>query len=92
MNMPREPAEFFLPELNLHGVPRIVGQTVTNAFNPKTLLNDRTEVLQAYPNNVRDIFRNGMNWQNNIAFSGGSDKNTFRFSYGLPEKQRGVGE
>jgi TonB-linked SusC/RagA family outer membrane protein len=69
--------------------PRIVGQTVTNAFNPKTLLNDRTEVLQAYPNNVKDIFRNGMNWQNNIAFSGGSDKNTFRFSYGYL-KNKGV--
>jgi TonB-linked SusC/RagA family outer membrane protein len=62
--------------------PKIVGQTVTTAYNPATNLNNRTEVLQAYPNNVRDIFRHGLNWQNNIAFSGGSDKNTFRLSYG----------
>ncbi len=62
--------------------PRIVGQTVTTAYNPVTNLNNRTEVLQAYPNNVRDIFRHGHNWQNNVSFSGGTDKNTFRFSYG----------
>ncbi len=69
--------------------PRITGQTVTTAYNPLTNINDRTEVLQAYPNNVKDIFRQGMNWQNNIAFSGGSDKNTFRFSYGYL-KNKGV--
>ncbi|HMK24569.1 MAG TPA: SusC/RagA family TonB-linked outer membrane protein [Chitinophagaceae bacterium] len=69
--------------------PRIVGQTVTTAYNPATGLNNRTEVLQAYPNNVKEIFRQGMNWQNNIAFSGGSDKNTFRFSYGYL-KNKGV--
>ncbi|MBL0271633.1 MAG: SusC/RagA family TonB-linked outer membrane protein [Chitinophagaceae bacterium] len=56
--------------------------TVTNAYNPATNLNNRTEVLKAYPNNVSDILQHGINWQNNIAFSGGTDKNTFRFSYG----------
>ncbi len=61
--------------------PEIKGQTV-NAYNPLTDLADRPEVLQAYPNNVRDIFQNGSNWQNNISFSGGSEKNTFRLSYG----------
>jgi TonB-linked SusC/RagA family outer membrane protein len=55
--------------------PRIKGQTVTNFFG-------KPEQLTAYPNNVKDIFRNGENFQNNISFSGGSDKNTFRFSYG----------
>lgn len=69
--------------------PRIVGQTVTTAYNPATNLNNKTEVLKAYPNNVRDIFRQGMNWQNNISFSGGSDRNTFRFSYGYL-KNKGV--
>lgn len=69
--------------------PRIVGQTVTTAYNPATGVNNRTEVLQAYPNNVREIMRQGMNWQNNIAFSGGTDKNTFRFSYGYL-KNKGV--
>lgn len=62
--------------------PRITGQTVTTAYDPYTNTNTRTEQLAAYPNNVSDIFKNGINWQNNIAFSGGTDKNTFRFSYG----------
>ncbi len=79
----------FSPTAQTSWGPRIVGQTVTNAYNPATNANNRTEVLQAYPNNVRDIFRQGMNWQNNIAFSGGSDKNTFRFSYGYL-KNKGV--
>lgn len=69
--------------------PRITGQTVTTAFNPATGLSNKTEVLQAYPNNVRDIFKQGMNWQNNISFSGGSDRNSFRFSYGYL-KNKGV--
>jgi len=72
----------FSPTAQTSWGPRIVGQTVTNAYNPATNLNNRTEVLQAYPNNVNDIFRHGNNWQNNISFTGGSDKNTFRFSYG----------
>ena len=37
---------------------------------------------KAYPHNVSDMFRNAENLQTNIAFSGGSDKNAFRFSYG----------
>ncbi|MEO6612615.1 MAG: SusC/RagA family TonB-linked outer membrane protein [Chitinophagaceae bacterium] len=56
--------------------------TVTNAFNPATNANNRTEILAAYPDNVAAILQHGTNWQNNIAFSGGTDKNTFRFSYG----------
>ncbi len=79
----------FSPVAQTSWGPRITGQTVTNAYNPATNTNTRTEVLQAYPNNVTDIFRHGMNWQNNIAFSGGSDKNTFRFSYGYL-KNKGV--
>jgi TonB-linked SusC/RagA family outer membrane protein len=72
----------FSPTAQTSWGPRITGQTVSNAYNPATNLNDRTEVLAAYPKNVTDIFQNGINWQNNIAFSGGTDKNTFRFSYG----------
>jgi TonB-linked SusC/RagA family outer membrane protein len=55
--------------------PRIKGQTVTNFFG-------KPEQLASYPKNVSDIFRTGENIQNNISFSGGSDKNTFRLSYG----------
>ncbi|NOT51658.1 MAG: SusC/RagA family TonB-linked outer membrane protein [Chitinophagaceae bacterium] len=72
----------FSPTAQTSWGPRIVGQTVTNAYNPVTNANDRTEVLKAYPNNVKEIFKNGVNWQNNLSFSGGTDKNTFRFSYG----------
>ena len=62
----------------------VTGQpvTVTTAYNPATNLNNRTEVLTPYPNNVSDLLQHGTNWQNNIAFSGGTDRNTFRFSYG----------
>ncbi|MEO7982675.1 MAG: SusC/RagA family TonB-linked outer membrane protein, partial [Bacteroidota bacterium] len=62
--------------------PLISGQTVTTAYNPATNANNRTETLAAYPNNVSDIFQHGINWQDNIAFSGGTDKSSFRFSYG----------
>jgi TonB-linked SusC/RagA family outer membrane protein len=62
--------------------PKITGQTVTTAYDPVTNTNTRSEVLQAYPNNVTDMFRGGLNWQNNIAFSGGKEGQTFRFSYG----------
>lgn len=72
----------FSPVAQTSWGPRITGQTVTTAYDPYTNTNTRTEQLAAYPDNVRDIFRNGINWQNNIAFSGGTDKNTFRFSYG----------
>ncbi|HEY4207550.1 MAG TPA: SusC/RagA family TonB-linked outer membrane protein [Puia sp.] len=56
--------------------PLISGQTVTNAFG-------KQEQLKAYPNNVKDMFRTAQNLQENVSFSGGSDRNTFRFSYGL---------
>ena len=55
--------------------PKIIGQTVTNFFG-------KQEQLAAYPDNLKDFFQTGENFQNNVAFSGGSDKNTFRFSYG----------
>lgn len=79
----------FSPTSSSSWGPRIVGQTVTNLYNPATNLNNRTGILEAFPNNVREIFRQGSNWQNNIAFTGGSDKNTFRFSYGYL-KNKGV--
>ncbi|HEV7381113.1 MAG TPA: SusC/RagA family TonB-linked outer membrane protein [Dyadobacter sp.] len=55
--------------------PKIAGQTVTNFFREE-------EQLQAYPNNVKDIFQKGKNFQGNLGFSGGNDKSSFRFSYG----------
>ena len=38
---------------------------------------------KAYPHNVSDMFKNGQNLQTNLSFTGGSDRNTFRFSYGF---------
>ncbi|MGB4775138.1 MAG: hypothetical protein WBP45_08200 [Daejeonella sp.] len=52
-----------------------MGQTVTNSFG-------KPEVLTAYPNNVKDIFKQSYNLQNNISFSGGTDKSNYRVSYG----------
>jgi TonB-linked SusC/RagA family outer membrane protein len=61
--------------------PLITGQTVPQ-YNPATNAVDLPGPLKAYPSNVKDIFQNGFNFQSNIAFSGGNDKSTFRFSYG----------
>ncbi|WP_159451897.1 SusC/RagA family TonB-linked outer membrane protein [Hymenobacter roseosalivarius] len=55
--------------------PRINGQTVTNWFGEQ-------EVLQAYPNNVRDILQSSAFLQNNLSFSGATDKSNYRISYG----------
>jgi TonB-linked SusC/RagA family outer membrane protein len=68
------------PISNLSWGPKIVGQTVTNSFGNQ-------ETLTAYPNNVYDIFQKGNNIQNNLSFQGGTDKSSFRLSYGdLREK------
>lgn len=55
--------------------PEIKGQTVTNFFG-------KQEQLKAYPNNVKDMFETGFNLQNTLSFSGGSDRTTYRVSYG----------
>lgn len=55
--------------------PRIQGQTVTN-------FRGEQEVLNAYPNNVKDIFQTGRNIQNNLSFSGQGNKSSYYFSYG----------
>ncbi|SHG79372.1 SusC/RagA family TonB-linked outer membrane protein [Pedobacter caeni] len=55
--------------------PKIVGQEVTNYLGNK-------EILTAYPDNVKDLFKQGYSLQNNLTFSGGTDKNTYYISYG----------
>lgn len=54
--------------------PKIAGQTVTNYLGEE-------ETLTAYPNNVKDIFKTGSNFQNSINFSGGNEKSNFMASY-----------
>jgi len=71
----------FNSTLNSSWGPAMAGQTI-NQYNPLTDAVDRPAPFIAYPDNVKDIFQNGYNWQANIAFSGGTEKNTFRFSYG----------
>ena len=60
--------------------PEIKGQTVNN-------FRGQPETLTSYPDNVSGIFRQGSNIQNNLSFQGGTDKSTYRLSYGnLQEK------
>jgi len=60
--------------------PEIKGQTVTN-------FRGQPETLAAYEDNVSSIFKQGSNIQNNLSFQGGTDKSTYRLSYGnLQEK------
>ena len=55
--------------------PKIMGQAYTNAYG-------QPSILTAYPDNVKDIFKQSYNFQNNISFAGGTDKSTFRVAYG----------
>jgi TonB-linked SusC/RagA family outer membrane protein len=54
--------------------PKITGQTVKNYLG-----ND--EVLAAYPNNLKDLFKQGNNIQNSLDFKGGNEKSNYIFSY-----------
>ncbi|MEY3500554.1 MAG: hypothetical protein RL308_2223 [Bacteroidota bacterium] len=55
--------------------PKINGQNIVNSYG-------QPEVLMAYPNNVKDIFTTAYNIQNNLSFTGGSDKSSFRIAIG----------
>ncbi len=55
--------------------PTITGQQVTNFFGNQ-------ETLTAYPDNVKGIFQHSNSAQNNLSFTGGGDKTTYRVSYG----------
>ena len=55
--------------------PKIMGQNIINAYG-------QPEVLRAYPNNVRDFFKTAFNAQNNLSFTGGSEKSSFRLALG----------
>jgi TonB-linked SusC/RagA family outer membrane protein len=64
--------------------PAIDGRLVPSAYSAadRTLFNLPAEVpLTAYPNNVRDMFRQGYNMQHNFSLSGATDKNNYYFSY-----------
>ncbi len=68
-------AGFFNPINDFSWGPRIAGQAVTDFRGlPST--------LQAYPDNVRDIFRTGNQFSTTVGISGGGEKGNYRFSYG----------
>lgn len=56
--------------------PKIAGQTVTNWFGDE-------EILQAYPDNIRDILQHSISSQNDLSFSGANDKFDYRVAYGF---------
>ncbi len=72
----------FNPRGNLSWGPRIAGQLETNYLGVQ-------EPLTAYPDNIKDIFKTGNNFQNTIALSGGGETATYRLSYGNT-KENGV--
>jgi len=59
--------------------PKIDGRIYTNAYG-------QSEVLQAYANNVKDLFKNAINTQNNLSFSGGTEKSNYRIALGNTEE------
>ncbi len=70
----------FNPNSILSWGPEIKGQPVTNFLGQQ-------ENLTAYEDNVSGIFKQGTNIQNNLSFQGGTDKSTYRLSFGnLQEK------
>ncbi|GAA4346622.1 SusC/RagA family TonB-linked outer membrane protein [Hymenobacter saemangeumensis] len=55
--------------------PRVTGQTVQN-------FRGEDEVLTINPNNVKDIFQTGSNFQNNLALSGATERTRYYAAYG----------
>jgi TonB-linked SusC/RagA family outer membrane protein len=65
--------------------PRIDGRTVSlpNAYRGLNGTGDTATTLQAYPNNVSDLFKKGINAQHNLSFQGGTDRTGYRLSLGV---------
>lgn len=63
------------PLVNTSWGARIAGQTVNDYLGQPT-------TLRAYEDNVKNLFKTGFNLQNNIGFSGSSEKSQYRVSYG----------
>ena len=65
----------FNPISNGSWGPLVTGQTVTN-------FRGEQEQLSINPNNVKDLFQTGSNFQNNIALSGATDRMRYYAAYG----------
>lgn len=59
--------------------PRIAGQSIINSFG-------QPEKLQAYENNVKDIFQEAYSFQNNLSYTAGTEKSSFRIGLGNTEE------
>jgi TonB-linked SusC/RagA family outer membrane protein len=73
----------FNPNGNSSWGPKIDGRTVAlpTLYRGLNGGGDST-TLQAFPNNVKDLFRTGANQQHNLSFQGGKDKFGYRLSLG----------
>ncbi|MBL7814621.1 MAG: SusC/RagA family TonB-linked outer membrane protein [Saprospiraceae bacterium] len=69
--------------------PKIDGRTVLlpTAYRGLNGASDTVMTLQAFPNNVSDLFRKGSNTQHNLSFQGGKDKFGYRLSMGYLDDQ-----
>ncbi|OGX88773.1 hypothetical protein BEN47_08495 [Hymenobacter lapidarius] len=65
----------FNPLSNGSWGPLVTGQTVKN-------FRGEDEVLTIQPDNVKDVFKTGSNFQNNIALSGATEKTRYYAAYG----------
>ncbi|HND88889.1 MAG TPA: SusC/RagA family TonB-linked outer membrane protein, partial [Saprospiraceae bacterium] len=61
--------------------PRIQGQKVPLPAAFKQVGLDSV-IMNAYPDNVRDLYQRGINTQHNLAFQGGTEKTAYRLSLG----------
>jgi TonB-linked SusC/RagA family outer membrane protein len=78
------PAVFQPNQDQLNWGPPIDGRLVPSAYSAadRALFGLPDQVpLTAYPNNVRNLFRQGQNIQNNLAFTGGNEKSSLYVSY-----------
>ena len=64
--------------------PKIDGRTVLlpTIYRGLNGPGDTSTTLQAFPNNVKDLFRKGSNAQHNLSFQGGKDLFGYRLSLG----------
>ncbi|MBX3242697.1 MAG: SusC/RagA family TonB-linked outer membrane protein [Chitinophagaceae bacterium] len=73
------------PRLNQGTLEKQFNSPTTNGFRGGDVaLNNRGDVIAtpwiSYPNNIKDFFDNGQKYYNNLAFSGGNEKGTYRLS------------
>ncbi|WP_086595585.1 SusC/RagA family TonB-linked outer membrane protein [Hymenobacter crusticola] len=65
----------FNPLSNTSWGPLVTGQTVTN-------FRGEQEQLSINPDNVKDLFKTGSNFQNNVSLSGATERTRYYASYG----------